>query len=146
MVSQLLTPEGVCLVRVPTSSSYAWQHYRTHWWQLDAPRHFFLHSIRSIEILTSRAAMCVENIIFDSTELQFMASEQYRRGIPLLSRESAFGGTGSHRFSNEQLRAFKQKANEFNEQRIGDLAAFYLRKNSAGNLNTMKPCSPRIHA
>jgi 2-polyprenyl-3-methyl-5-hydroxy-6-metoxy-1,4-benzoquinol methylase len=35
--SKLLTQVGLCLVNIPTVSSYAWKTYRTHWVQLDAP-------------------------------------------------------------------------------------------------------------
>lgn len=40
-VARLLTADGTCIIRIPTVSSFAWEHYRTNWFQLDAPRHFF---------------------------------------------------------------------------------------------------------
>lgn len=40
-VSSLLPIGGICLLRIPTVSSFAWEHYRENWVQLDAPRHFF---------------------------------------------------------------------------------------------------------
>jgi len=39
-------PGGWCVIRIPTVSSFAWEHYREQWVQLDAPRHFFLHKVR----------------------------------------------------------------------------------------------------
>ena len=47
----LLNKDGVLLVRVPLSSSWAWEHYRENWVQLDAPRHLYLHSVKSMEVL-----------------------------------------------------------------------------------------------
>ena len=38
--SKLLSKQGVCLIRIPIVSSFAWNYYRENWIQLDAPRHF----------------------------------------------------------------------------------------------------------
>lgn len=54
-VSKLLNKGGVCLIRIPTVPCYAWEHYRENWVQLDAPRHFFIHSPESIKILAGQA-------------------------------------------------------------------------------------------
>ena len=83
---RLLAKDGVCLVRVPTVSSYAWQRYRTDWVQLDAPRHFFLFSTGAVERISREAGFRVREITYDSTSLQLWGSEQYARDIPLFSR------------------------------------------------------------
>ena len=116
---KLLTKEGLCLIRIPIVSSYAWEHYKTSWAQLDAPRHFFLHSTKSLELLAAKTGFKIEDIIYDSTEFQFWASEQYKKGIPLQSGCS---------FSLWKLRSLRRQAEELNRQRQGDQAAFYLRK------------------
>ena len=79
----LLAEDGVCILRIPTVSSYAWEHYGTHWVQLDAPRHFFLHSVESIEILADLAHMKLEKVVYDSNHFQFIGSEKYIKDIPL---------------------------------------------------------------
>jgi 2-polyprenyl-3-methyl-5-hydroxy-6-metoxy-1,4-benzoquinol methylase len=38
LVSDLLVPGGYCIIRIPIVSSYAWEHYKVNWIQLDAPR------------------------------------------------------------------------------------------------------------
>lgn len=129
MVSELLAPRGVCLIRLPIASSYAWRYYGIWWWQLDAPRHFFLHTTRSMEILALRASMFVERTNFDSNENQFTVSELYRMGIPLAELTTNTAHDIGRHFSAGQLKVFRKKAAELNEQRLGDQAAFYLRKN-----------------
>ena len=52
--SKLLAETGVCLINLPIVSSYAWKKYRTNWFHLDAPRHFFLHSTKTLEILAEK--------------------------------------------------------------------------------------------
>jgi 2-polyprenyl-3-methyl-5-hydroxy-6-metoxy-1,4-benzoquinol methylase len=120
-VSKLLTKRGICLIRVPTVSSYAWEHYRENWVQLDAPRHFFLHSIKSITLLAEKVNLNVEKVVYDSTALQFTGSEQYLQDIPLIEPHSIF--------SSAEMAAFQQKAKELNLKNQGDACAFILRKN-----------------
>ncbi|WP_242343829.1 class I SAM-dependent methyltransferase [Anaeromyxobacter terrae] len=79
-----LSPEGVLLLRIPTVSSAAWEHYREHWIQIDAPRHLYLHSVESLRALADATGFSLQRIEYDSTEFQFWGSEQARRGIPLV--------------------------------------------------------------
>ena len=85
-ISRLLFRNGICLIRIPVVSSYAWRHYGVQWEQLDAP----LHSIKSMEILAEKARLRIYDIAYDSNEFQFWGSEQYTKNIPLLSEKSYF--------------------------------------------------------
>ncbi|WP_202820105.1 class I SAM-dependent methyltransferase [Calderihabitans maritimus] len=127
-VSQLLSPEGKCLVRIPVVDSYAWKNYGVNWVQLDAPRHLFLHSRRSLDILAKKAGLKIYEVVFDSWEFQFWGSEQYVRGIPLCSSRSYSVSRKNSIFSRRDIRYFRQKAKELNETRQGDQAAFFLKK------------------
>jgi SAM-dependent methyltransferase len=127
-VSRLLSKEGVCIIRIPIVSSYAWEHYGVHWVQLDAPRHFFLHSVDSLTLLSEKAGLVVENTVFDSTAIQFWGSEQYLRDIPLFSDRSYAVNTSKAIFSKEQIDAYTERAHQLNLEHQGDQAAFYLRK------------------
>jgi len=123
----LLAPQGCCVLRIPTVSSYAWQHYRTNWVQLDAPRHFFLYSVRALEIVASRAGLRIADIVYDSTAFQFWGSEQYVRDIPLFSERSYVKQPGAI-FSESDILKFQERAARLNASKQGDQAAFYLRK------------------
>ncbi len=127
-VSRLLSKEGVCHIRIPTVSSYAWEHYGVNWVQLDAPRHFFLHSVESIKILAEKANLSLETVVFDSTGFQFWGSEQYIKGIPLISDRSYEIDPSNSMFSDAQIKVFKQKAKQLNSENRGDEAVFYLSK------------------
>ena len=121
-VYRLLRHGGTCMIRVPTVSSYAWEHYRTNWVQLDAPRHYFLHSIESMRILAEKAGLHVQEVLYDSSELQFYGSELYLKGIPLVSDRS-------HSFFQRSLKKkWKRDANALNARNAGDQAVFYLTK------------------
>jgi hypothetical protein len=96
--------------------------------QLDAPRHLFLHTRRSLEIVAEQAGLYVDAVVHDSYELQFWGSEQYRRDIPLNSEGSYRWGAGAPIFSPEQIAAWREEAEMLNRQGRGDQAAVYLRR------------------
>lgn len=127
-ISELLNDKGTCLIRVPTPSSYAWEHYRENWVQLDAPRHFFLHSVKSIELLAEKAGLKIEKIIYDSTDFQFWGSEQYTQDIPLTSSNSYLMSPSNSIFSMKEIRQFKRQASKLNQNNRGDTCAFFLKK------------------
>lgn len=120
-VSRLLSPDGTCLLSLPTVSSYAWERYRTCWVQLDAPRHFFLHSLISMDILSAKANMRVRNYRYNSTELQFWGSELYLRGIPMKSSRAQPVATKA------ELNALRKKAAKLDMEKRGDSVTFYLK-------------------
>jgi predicted SAM-dependent methyltransferase len=127
-VAELLAENGVCLINMPTVSSYAWKHYHENWVALDAPRHLCIHSIESMTLLAEKAHLVLQTILYNSIELQFWGSEQYLKGIPLRS-ERSYGETPADSiFSENQIKMFKRKAKELNRIKQGDAAAFYLRK------------------
>ncbi len=128
-VSRLLNKKGICLIIVPTVSSYAWEHYRENWVQLDAPRHFFLHSIKSITLLAEKVNLNLEEIVYNSTDFQFWGSEQYLKNIPLKDPRSYGVDPSNSIFSNTEITVFKQKAKKLNLKNQGDACAFFLRNN-----------------
>lgn len=121
-------PNGHVLIRIPIVSSFAWENYRTNWVQLDAPRHLFLHSLKSMELLAMRAGFEIESIKFDSNALQFWGSEQYLHDIPLEDKHSYNKGIDGSIFTKEDIRTFQTKARELNVRKQGDQACFLMRK------------------
>ena len=117
---RLLSPDGMALVRVPVAGCYAWRTYGADWFQLDAPRHLFIPSQKGFLRLAERAGLTVAKTVYDSTYLQFVVSEQYRRGVPL-------NQTDSHRYTRLELLAYAEKTRQLNETMDGDQAGFILR-------------------
>jgi len=126
---EMLMPDGVCIIRIPIVSSYAWKHFGTDWFQLDAPRHYFLHSIESMNLLAQQTNFVIENVKFDSTHHQFTLSERYKQGKTLEERTyKTTAGRFVHIFEklNNSI-----KARKLNRNKEGDQAIFYLRKTIA---------------
>lgn len=124
--NDLLKQGGYCIIRIPTASSYAWQHYRVNWFQLDAPRHFFLHSVQSIRFLAEKAKFELQNIIFDSTHHQFTISERYKKGKTM--KERSYNTTLGRLANLVQKFKYAILARKLNRQKRGDQAIFYLKK------------------
>lgn len=120
-VATLLRAGGVCLVRVPIVGTWAFEHYRDRWVQLDAPRHVILHTEASVRCLAESAGLVLERVDHDSTAFTFLGSELYRRDVPLVELPRAGYTAG-------QRREFERRARRLNAARQGDQAAFYLRK------------------
>ncbi|HEY3309435.1 MAG TPA: class I SAM-dependent methyltransferase [Desulfuromonadaceae bacterium] len=127
-VYRLLDDRGTCLIRVPVTSSFAWRHYGINWVQLDAPRHFFLHSIQSMALLAEQAGFYVERVVYDSTSLQFIGSELYLKGESLSDINTGEQKAWNCFFSTAELEKFSEESVLLNAKKDGDQAAFYLRK------------------
>jgi SAM-dependent methyltransferase len=123
----LLAPNGVCLIGTPVSSSEAWQTYRADWVELDPPRHFFLHTHRSLTMAARQAGLRVERIQQDGGPLEFWGSELYRRGLTLMTSEGRFR-TPADVFSAEEMQSFAERSARANAAGAGGRALFYCTK------------------
>lgn len=128
LAAGLLVPGGMCMVRIPTVSSYAWEHYGADWAQLDAPRHLYLHSRESLARAARQAGLRVIDQLYDSSSFQFWGSEQYRRDVALTSPNSFQVNPRASLFSRRDISRFSKEAKRLNASGRGDQAAFYLIK------------------
>lgn len=108
-----LTPSGTILLRIPTCESLAFSAYRANWVQLDAPRHLFLHSHRSIAHVAAQAGLAVRDLHCDSQPMQFWASDMYCAGVPLMSPVAK-------RYQRSNRRLYRDLSDWANAHRRGD--------------------------
>lgn len=126
-IHRLLADGGTALIRMPVAS-FAWEEYRTHWVQLDPPRHLFIFREKTFVDLAKAAGFAVKDVTYDSTAMQFWGSEQYRRDIPLNDPRSHDHGREGTVFLKEQLAEWEAAARDLNKEKRGDQACFYLQK------------------
>jgi hypothetical protein len=93
-------------------SSKVWEEYGTDWVELDAPRHLYLHSLKSIKLLAKEEDFELVDFFCDSTELEFWGSEQYRRDIPLMSEDSFCINPSKSNFTYREISEFKKTQKE----------------------------------
>jgi SAM-dependent methyltransferase len=125
---ELLKPGGICMIRVPTVTSWAWRSYGVDWVQLDAPRHLFLHSIKSMHELAEQTGFKLDDVVYDSFAFQSWGSIQYQNDIPLRADNSYAVNPDKSMFKPEDIREFDEHSKELNKSKSGDQAAFYLKK------------------
>ncbi len=130
-LSGRLAPGATLLVRIPVSDSYARRKYGVNWVAWDAPRHLYLHTVKSMRLLAAGAGMEISNIVHCSSGQQFSSSELYARGVPYVEHGKYRPDRGKDArpgaFSQDEWDGFQRQAAELNRRGEGDTACFYLR-------------------
>jgi len=126
-IRNLLSPSGRVLIRTPVADSWAWRTYGIDWVQLDPPRHLFVHTRASLDLLAGAAGLSIYDLVHDSTIMQFWGSEQYRRDIPYYDPRSYKVDPRRSIFSRRSVAAFKAAARRLNARGEGDQICLYLR-------------------
>ena len=122
----LLKDDGLLLISLPVIG-FAWSYYRVHWVQLDPPRHFYVHTPKSFQILSNKAGLNIVNVNYNSNSWQFVGSELNRRNI---CEKDLNGGKIklSLLFTELEISSFRKKALSLNKNGNGDQALFFLQK------------------
>ena len=124
----ILKTNKTLLIRIPICSSVAWKRYKENWFALEAPRHFYIHSEKSIETLAKEHGFKIKNISYDSRSIQFWASIQYQKDIALMDKKSYFINPRESIFSDKEINEFEKETKRLNEEGEADQAVIYLEK------------------
>jgi SAM-dependent methyltransferase len=114
-LKRLLRPNRFLIMRIPVAASYGWRKYRVNWVLLDAPRHLFLHTIKSMMILADAFGLELADVQFDSDGFTFWGSEQYVKDITLMDSKSYFIDRNNSMFRRRKLQKFEDDAARLNE-------------------------------
>ncbi|HKO93926.1 MAG TPA: class I SAM-dependent methyltransferase [Polyangiaceae bacterium] len=123
-----LQPGRFLLLRVPVTDCHAWRKYGVHWFALDAPRHLYLHTEKSIRWLAEHTGLQLAGVEWDSGAHQFWGSEQYLNDIPHHSPRSHNEDPRGSMFSRADVRHFEKESRRLNAAGQGDAACFYLQR------------------
>lgn len=127
-VSRHLKDDGEILIRLPVSGSEIARQYGPYWWSLDAPRHIYLFSAQSMHLLASKCGLSVKRTHFEGTIDDYLASEQHKAGIALLSARSYVVSKDFSAFGAEQMKNFENQIERQNRDGTAALAGFVLEK------------------
>lgn len=119
----LVNDDGLIVIRIPIKSDFFWKNYGVNWLQIDAPRHFFLHTIKSFKILCSQTNLKVIDIKCDSFYDCIINCEKYSRDISM--RDDMWN---TFELDESTIQAFKEKIDELNLNNEADQAIFVLKK------------------
>ena len=127
-LTKIVKKGKILLIRIPVCSSRAWKIYRENWFALEAPRHYFNHTEKSILMLAEQYGFREKYISYDSRSIQFWGSEQYKKDIPLMDESSYFINPGNSVFSKEEIDEFEKETVKVNESGEGDQIVLFLVK------------------
>jgi SAM-dependent methyltransferase len=127
-LAETISDTGVIVLRTPVAGTFAWRTYGKNWVQLDPPRHLFVHTRESMRLLADAAGLRIRATVFDSTNFQFWASEQYLRDMPLEHPQSLMHNLPYGSFSVAEVEQFNRDAERLNREEDADQAAFYLER------------------
>lgn len=121
----LVKDNGIIVIRIPVKSKTVWDKYSVNWFQIDAPRHFFLHTIESFKILCNQTNLIIDDIIFDSYDENLIFCEKYKRNISMRDEK-----WNTFKFDDETSNKLKNEIRELNKKNEGDQAIFVLKLNN----------------
>lgn len=125
-LKEITLPGRYILIRIPLMQMYGWKTYGLDWVGLDAPRHIYIHTLKSMEILAQQAGLELHHVAFDSGPYHLWASEQYKNNVALMEPDSYEVNKNTRLFTAGQMDAYKKIAARTNAEGDGDQAAFYL--------------------
>ena len=124
----MLGKDGEILVRIPVSGSSIANEYKNHWWSLDAPRHIYIFSCKSMSLVAAKIGLTIVKTHFEGTIDDFIASEQHKAGISLLSERSYVKSKDFSRFGKNQLTKWEKEINLQNKLGTAAQAGFLLKR------------------
>jgi SAM-dependent methyltransferase len=124
-IRRLLRPGGVALIRTPVIGTWFWRTYGHSWVELDAPRHLFVHSVRSLLICATAAGLAHIRTDWQSLPWELQASELIAQRLPYRSGD----GLSEHwnRFTQADRQRHARTARGLNARGDAGRAAFYFR-------------------
>ncbi|OYX28466.1 MAG: hypothetical protein B7Z06_01655 [Flavobacteriales bacterium 32-35-8] len=123
-ILKLLNPKGYLILRTPMSMCFAFNKYGKNWFQIDAPRHILIPSFPGLKNICESMGYDLKYYFFDSDSKQFLISENYKKGIPLISQKLNFIKT---RFYPKAI-YFGLKAHKLNTKNLGDQSTIVFQK------------------
>jgi 2-polyprenyl-3-methyl-5-hydroxy-6-metoxy-1,4-benzoquinol methylase len=126
---KLLGPDGILLIRIPTVSSFAWNHYKENWLLSGAPEHFYLHSEESIRYLAEKSNLRLERTIYDSSTHQLMNQYEleYKNIFPC-DKKTYNASILNYLLNLPQIIRCQKMAEDLNAKNQGETCAFVLTK------------------
>ena len=128
-IDSVLCEDGLCIIRIPTVSSYAWSKYKGNWASLDAPRHLFLHSLESLSLLLNRHGFYIEKVVSEFADFSLCRSRLYeKKGFTMEQQNRYFSGFPGCFV----LLWYAFKAKRVNRKGQGDNIKVYIKRNHSG--------------
>jgi SAM-dependent methyltransferase len=125
-VCTLLNPGGIIVIQFPHVGSVHFAKYRGNWAGIHAPRHYFLHSRKSLEMVFTGTGAEIYHVRGGSEYDHYLFSQEYELDIGDASPWS-FRAGGRGIFTSSEIRYWKNKAVLLNKALVGDWIIYYMK-------------------
>jgi 2-polyprenyl-3-methyl-5-hydroxy-6-metoxy-1,4-benzoquinol methylase len=126
---QLLRKDGKLFIRIPIYSKPLFERYGVDLVNLDAPRHLFVHSIKSITYLLENHGFKITNTTFDANVFDIIVSEQYKKDITLFDKEKSYiTDIKNSMFTPKEHKIFRKQMEDYNRNGEGSAVALVIEK------------------
>lgn len=79
--NRLLIDDGVLWIKIPIFPNFLFNMFGTYWYQLDAPRHIFVPSVKALKLLADKNGFEIANIEYKTWNGSLVRSFLYQYGI-----------------------------------------------------------------
>ncbi len=121
-VKNLLSNKGTCVISIPLKGGIAWKMFGVDFCQIDAPRHIYLYTEKSMKYLCNNVGLCIEKILYDSHGKILSLSSAYKKTSK--SHRELIQNDG---ISLKMKTEYEKMAKESNFKHEGDQAIFYIK-------------------
>lgn len=121
-VARLLKPGAVLVMDIPVFPNIAFDMFGAHWFQIDAPRHIFLHSRKSLQYLEKMSGLKIIKMEYNADYLQILSSYFYSMGVPFYEQTSEMI---FRCFTEEDIRSMAKTTLNCNQTGYSDHARVY---------------------
>lgn len=122
-IERLLAPNGFAVIGIPIFSEYFYSNYGNAWFNFDPPRHFFMHSRHSFEMLCSQAGLKVKKYQYESDAGSILASRLNQMEPDLRKRAEI---VLKNQFDPAEKNESEALARQLNSEEKSDRAVFFL--------------------
>lgn len=125
-LKRLLAKGGAIKMTLPMYPNIAFDMYKENWYQLDAPRHIFLHSKDSLKLLAEKHGLKIVRMVYDSNNSAILRSFLYTKGITFWKQDPK---DIFKYFTKTEIVDINKKVADANQKGYGDHATvFFMHK------------------
>jgi len=141
-VHNLLTDNGVCIIRMPDVDSFSYMRYKENWFSIHAPFHTALPSRKGMEQMTHDSGLVIEKLVGEQLIDFFFYSMAHELGVADYEQHGNrkyFEKYGNKKIpplhiKNERRNA-KQRLKQVKRHNLCDWSIYYLRKNTTDEIS-----------
>lgn len=136
-VYKLLSPNGICVIRIPNVDSYSFYRYKENWFSIHAPFHLVLPSKKGMQTLVDDTGLTLDACIGEQLIEFFFYSKGHELGV------SDYEMYGNRKFIEKfglrkipslhiksEFKEAKQRLRQVKKHGLCDWIIYYLKKGS----------------